>query len=154
MQTVQVKSLKKTGRQQTYLATVVSTQLNAWVHQFGCEVDLGAGCNIMPLYIYRLLFRDKKPEPSTVLINGYGDSSVKNPGSCRAMLLTGSHAPQKAVFQVTDIREYLILGHETVHQTGRQDGSRSETLKICSYFMVHYSSMERNTTYPLPKNTY
>ena len=33
----------------------------------------------MPLYIYRSLFRDKKPDPPTVLIDGYSDTPVKKP---------------------------------------------------------------------------
>ena len=55
----------------------------------------------MPLYIYRSLFRDKKPEPPTVCINGDDHFPVKT-GSFTDILLTGNQAPQKAVFQVTD----------------------------------------------------
>ena len=61
---------------------------------------------------------DKKPEPPTVVINGYGDYPVKNHGSCKAILLTGNQAQQKVVFEVTDRRGYLILGHETAQQIG------------------------------------
>ena len=46
------------------------------------------------------------------------DSPVKYQGSCPAVLLGGNKVPQKAVFQVTDTRGYLILGHETVKQIG------------------------------------
>ena len=42
-----------------------------------------------------LCLRDKKPEPPTVLINGYGNSQVNNQGLYTAVLLTGSQAPQK-----------------------------------------------------------
>ena len=76
----------------------VSPQLDAQVHQFDCEVDSGAGCNkLLPLYIYRSLFRDKNLEYSTVLINGYGDSPVENEGSCTTVLLTGNQACQCSV---------------------------------------------------------
>ena len=42
-------------------------QHNEQVHTFDSEVD------IMSLYIYRAVFRDKGLEPLTVLISGYGD---------------------------------------------------------------------------------
>ena len=51
-------------------------------------------------------------------ITGYGDSPVAYTGSCTAVLLTGSQAPRKALFQVTDTRGYLILGRETVWKIG------------------------------------
>ena len=70
----------------------------------------------MSLYIYKSLFSDQRPESPTILINGYGDSTVRNQGSCTVVPLTGNQASQKAMVQVTDTREYLILGHETAQQ--------------------------------------
>ena len=75
-------------------------------------------CNILPLYIYRSLFKDQRPEPPTILISGYGDSPVADQGSCIAVLLTGCQMPQRTVFQVTETSWYLILGGETVQQIG------------------------------------
>ena len=72
----------------------------------------------MPLCIHRLLFKDWKPKPPTVIISRYGDSLVANEGSSTATLLSGCQTPLKAVFQVTDTRGYLILGHEKVQQIG------------------------------------
>ena len=109
MQTVWVKSLNKQEDNMHIQPLLASTQLYTQVHQFDCEVDSGARCNIVPLYICRLMLRDKKPEPNTVLINAKSDSPVKNQRSCTAVILTGNQAPQKAVFQVTGVRGYLIL---------------------------------------------
>ena len=61
----------------------------------------------------------------------YSDSSVKkNQGSCTAVLLTGSWAPQKAVCQVTDTRGYFILGYETAQQIGYIHFPRITLLKL------------------------
>ena len=43
---------------------------------------------------------------------------VKNLGLCTVILFTGNQAPQKAVFQVPDIRGYLILGCGTAQKIG------------------------------------
>ena len=40
--------------------TLHSTQL----HKFECEAVMEAGCNIMPLYISKPLFKDWRPEPT------------------------------------------------------------------------------------------
>ena len=68
----------------------------------------------MPLYIYRSIFRDQRPEPPSMIINGYGDSLVANTGSSSAVFLNGCQELRKAKFQVTDTREYLIPGGETM----------------------------------------
>ena len=78
MQTVQVNSLTKQEDKRHIWPPWLTAQLDAQVHQFDCEVDTGAGCNVMSLYIYRSLFEDKKPEPSTFSINGHGDFPVKS----------------------------------------------------------------------------
>ena len=72
----------------------------------------------MPLYIYRSPLIDKKPEPPTVFINGCGDTPVKNQDLYTSVLLSGNQSPQKALFQVTDTKGYLILGCGTAHKMG------------------------------------
>ena len=112
MQTVWVNSLNKQEDNRHVWLLWLTTQLDAWVCYFDCEFDSGAGCNVMPLYIYGSMFGNKKPKPCTVFINGYVDSPVKNHVSCTAIHLTECQEPQKAVFQVTDTRGYLIEGCE------------------------------------------
>ena len=77
MQTVQVHSLNKQENNRHIQPLWLTTQLDAQVHQFDCEVDLEAGCNIMFLNIYRLMFGENKLEPLTLFINGYSDSPIK-----------------------------------------------------------------------------
>ena len=77
MKKEQVNSLNKREDNRCIWPLWVSTQLDAEVHQLDCEVDSGAGYSIMPQYICGSLFKEKKPELPTFLINGYGDSQVK-----------------------------------------------------------------------------
>ena len=116
MQMVQVNSLNKQEESMHIWPLWLTTQVDAQVHQFDCKGDLGAGYNIMPLYIYRSLFGE--PGPLTVFTDGHGDSPVKCQGLCTAVLFTGCQAPQKPVFQVTDTRQYFIFGHETIQKIG------------------------------------
>ena len=88
-------------------------QVRAQIQKFNCEIDTGAGSKIMSLYIYQELFGDRRLELQTVHISGYGDSPVANKRSCTVVLLTCCQTPRKATFQVTDMRECLILGRET-----------------------------------------
>ena len=88
LQTVQANSLNKQEDNKHIPPLRMSIQQNGQVHQFNCKVNLGAGCNIMPLYIYMLLFKDQRPEPPTVLISGYGDSLISKP---RVMYSSAPH---------------------------------------------------------------
>ena len=118
IKTVQVKSLNKQEDNKHIRPLKVKTCPKVQVHKFDCEVDTGPGCNIMPLYIYRSIFGDQKPEPSMMIITGCGDSPVPNTGLCTSELFIGYQAPRKAVFQVTYTRGYLILSRETVRKIG------------------------------------
>ena len=118
IQRVQVNSLNKQGGNRHIQQLWLTTQLDAWIHQFDCEDDSGAGCKIMPLYIFRSLFSNRKPEHPKAFINGYSDYEVNNPRLCTTVLCTGYQTAQKALFQVTDTRQYLILGCETAQQIG------------------------------------
>ena len=60
MQIVQVNSLNKEEDYSHIWSLWVSTKYEAQVHHFDCKIDSGTGCNIVPLFIYRSLFRDKK----------------------------------------------------------------------------------------------
>ena len=71
----------------------------------------------MSLYIYRSLLRDKKLDPSVVLINGYGDLLVKT-GCVDSFSSLEIRHPRKTVFQITDTRGYFILGHGIAQQIG------------------------------------
>ena len=91
------------------------------IHQVECEIDTGAGCNVMPLYMYKSLFGDKEPMPTPVQIVGYGESPIANLGACTITIHTSNEQPQLATCQVTDTRGYLILGRTTAQQVGYID---------------------------------
>ena len=91
----------------------------------------------MPLYIYRLLLRDMKLQLPTVFINGYNDSPVKHQESCTAPLLNENQVLQKAVFQVTDTKLNLILGHETAKQIGFLHFLRISSPKLTELHKAH-----------------
>ena len=110
---VQVNSLNKQEDNKHIRPLWFATHPKAQVHKFDCEVDKGEGCNIMPLYIYRSIFRDKRLELPMMIITRYGDSLAITIGPCTAILLTGCQAPRKAMLQVTDTRGHLIIGRET-----------------------------------------
>ena len=96
----------------------LTTYHMAQVHKFDCEVDIGAGCNIILLYIYRSIFGDQTPELPIRMITTYGDSMVTTAGLCKAVLLTWCQVPRKAMFQVMDTSGYLIIGRETARKLG------------------------------------
>ena len=91
------------------------------IYQVECEIDTGAGCNVMPLYMYKSLFGDKELIPTPVQIFGYGESPIANLGACTIIIHTSNKQPQMATCQVTDTRGYLILGRTTAQQVGYID---------------------------------
>ena len=89
------------------------------IYEVECEIDTGAGCNVMPLYLQKSLFGDKSLTPTSVQIFGYGESPVANLGACSIAIHTGDRQqPQMATCQVTDTRGYLIPGRKTARQVG------------------------------------
>lgn len=80
------------------------------IYQIECEINSGAGCDVMPLYLHKSLFGDKELLPTSVRIFDYGESPVANLGACTIAIHTGnSQDPQMATCQVTDTQGYLIL---------------------------------------------
>ena len=97
----------------------LSTASGGPIYEVECEIDTGAGCNVMPLYLHKSLFGDKSLTPTSVQIFGYGESPVANLGACSIAIHPGDRQqPQMATCQVTDTRGYLILGRETAQQVG------------------------------------
>ena len=93
----------------------LSAASEGFIHQVECEIDIGARCNVMPLYMYKLLFGDKELMPTSV------QSPTANLGACIITIHTSNKQPQKATCQVTDTRGYLILVRTTAQQVGYID---------------------------------
>ena len=91
------------------------------IHQVECEIDTGAGCNVMPLYMYNSLFGDKELMPTPVQTFGYGESPIANLGACTITIHTSNKQPQMAICQVTGTGGYFILGRTTAQQVGYID---------------------------------
>ena len=91
------------------------------IHQVECEIDTGARCNVMPLYMYKSLFGVYELMPTSVPMYGYGESPIANLGACIITIHTSNKQPQMATCQMTDTRGYLILGRTTAQQIGYID---------------------------------
>ena len=88
----------------------------------------------MPLYIYRSILGDRRPELPTMIITGYGSSPVANTGYCPAVLLTLCQASRKAVFPS---HGHLILGRETVRKIGYIRFLKITPLKLTQQSNMH-----------------
>ena len=62
IQTFHVKSINDTSSKHT-MPLWLSTASGGPIHQLECEIDTGAGCKVMPLYLHISLIGDKKSNP-------------------------------------------------------------------------------------------
>jgi len=120
VQTYHVKSITDTSSKHIK-PLWLSTASEGPIHQVECEIDTGAGCNVMPLYMYKSLFGDKELMPTSVQNFGYGESAIAKLGACIITIHTSNKQPQMATCQVTDTRGHLILGRTTAQQVGYID---------------------------------
>ena len=116
IQTYHVKSINDTSSKHIKPLWLSATSEGP-IHQVECEIDTGAGCNVMPLY----MFGDKELMPTSVQTFGYGESPIANLGACTITIHTSNKQSQMATSQVTDTRGYLILGRTTAQQIGYID---------------------------------
>ena len=118
IQTFHVKSINDTSSKHIK-PLWISTASGGPIYQVKCEIDTGAGCNVMPLYLHNSIFEENSLTPTSVQIFGYGESPVANLGACTIGIHTGDRQqPQMATCQVTVTRGYLLLSRETAQQVG------------------------------------
>ena len=60
----------------------LKTEPNGKLHELQCEVDSGAGCDVMPWPVYTALYGNKKLDKPTTRITAYGGVPVQSYGSC------------------------------------------------------------------------
>ena len=60
----------------------ISLEPNLSIQKLNCEVDTGAGCNILPYSILKSTFGDVTLKHATVHIIAYDDNAVKVMGFC------------------------------------------------------------------------
>ena len=75
IQTFRVKSIDETSSKHIK-PLWLSTASGGPIYQVECEIDTGAGCNVMPLYLHKSLFGDRILTLTSVQIFGYGESPV------------------------------------------------------------------------------
>ena len=60
----------------------ISTTATSQGHKVNVEVDTGADCNVIPVYLFSKIFGSKQPESSDARIQAYGGMPVTIVGKC------------------------------------------------------------------------
>ena len=116
--TVAIHSLNNPKHTEHIKPLWLSRDPSSQVFRIDCEVDTGAGCNILPLYKAKALFGDELSLNSpTVTLSGYNDAPVQNLGSCHVYLYHGSNS-YKILCQVADSRGPMLLGRHDALKLG------------------------------------
>ena len=82
------------------------------------EVDTGAACNVMPVYLFSKIFGNKQPESSNARIQAYGGMPVTIVGKCTVFIHNPDGRQTSAVFQVTHHNGHAIIGRSTSRDIG------------------------------------
>ena len=88
------------------------------VHEVPVEIDTGAGCNVLPEYLYGDIFGDTQPKPSRARVEAFGGTQVKVLGICTLFIIRPDGTRTKADFQIADPKGYPILGRDTSREIG------------------------------------
>ncbi len=87
-------------------------------HKVDVEIDSGAGCNVMPEYLYRSIFGKTAPKPSQARIRAYGGVKVPVLGKCSVYIHTADGKCTEAEFEISSPKGHPILGRETSRAIG------------------------------------
>ena len=96
----------------------ISTTATFQVHKVNVEVDTGADCNVIPLYLFSKIFGSKRPESSDARIQAYGRMPVTTVGKCTVIIHKSDGTQTSAVFQVTHHNGHAIIGRSTSRDIG------------------------------------
>ena len=96
----------------------ISTTATSQVHKVSVEVDTGAACNVMPVYLFSKIFGNKQPESSNARIQAYGGMPVTIVGKCTVFIHNPDGKQTSAVFQVTHHNGHAIIGRSTSRDIG------------------------------------
>ena len=113
LKTVKVKAINCPQSNPHIRPAWLSLEPNSPIQKLNCEVDTGAGCNILLYSILKSTFGDVILKPATVHIIVYDDNAVKVMGSC----IIHTHAGKtvyKLECQVTKTESHFILWRDTV----------------------------------------
>ena len=112
LKTVKVKSINCPQSNPLIRPAWLSLEPNSPIQKLNCEVDTGAGCNVLPYSILKSTFGDVTLKPATVCIIAYNDNAVEVMGSCINHVCSGKTV-YKLECQVTKTEGYFILGRDT-----------------------------------------
>ena len=96
----------------------ISTTATSQVNKVNVEVDTGADCNVIPVYLFSKIFRSKQPESSDARIQAYGRMPVTIIGKCTVIIHKSDGTQTSAVFQVTHHNGHAIIGRSTSRDIG------------------------------------
>ena len=96
----------------------ISTTATSQVHKVNVEVDTGADCNVIPVYLFSKIFGSKQPESSDARIQAYGGMPVTIVGKCTVFIHKSDGTQTSAVFQVTHHNGHAIIGRSTSRDIG------------------------------------
>ena len=96
----------------------ISTTATSQVHKVSVEVDTGAACNVMTVYLFSKIFGNKQPESSNARIQAYGGMPVTIVGKCTVFIHNPVGRQTSAVFQVTHHNGHAIIGRSTSRDIG------------------------------------
>ena len=82
------------------------------------EVDTGADCNVMPVYLFSKFFGNKQLKSSSARIQAYGGMSVTIVGKYTVIIHKSDGTQTSAVFQVTHHNGHAIIGRSTSREIG------------------------------------
>ena len=96
----------------------ISTTATSQVYKVNVEVDTGADCNIIPVYLFSKIFGSKQPESSDARIQAYGGMPVTIFGKCTVIIHKSDGTQTSAVYQVTHHNGHAIIGRSTSRDIG------------------------------------
>ena len=96
----------------------ISTTATSQVHKVNVEIDTGADCNVIPVYLFSKIFGNKQPESSKARIQAYGGMPVTIVGTCTVIIHKSDDTQTSAVFQVTRHNGDAIIGRSTSRDIG------------------------------------
>ena len=104
----------------------ISQSRDSAMQQIDCEVDTGAGCNILTLYMAWEIFKQEwlSLDQPTVYIQAFGGQIVRNLGSCVVYMHTKGKI-YKVSCEVTDTQVYLSLAGNKQRAWAMEDTHKS-----------------------------
>ena len=96
----------------------ISTAATSQVYKVNVEVDTGADCNVMPVYLFSKIFGSKQPESSNTRMQAYRGMPVTIVGKCTVIIHKSDGTQTSTLFHVTHHYGHAIIGRSTSRDIG------------------------------------